>query len=73
MSYTNTRTQTLLNYAMISIFFSRNIICDEKLKDTLVMCPRCDKKCEYFSLHDTCGYSRVRRDITGYVGITLGM
>ena len=26
------------------------------------MCPRCDKKCDYFPLHDTCGYSRVCMD-----------
>ena len=30
------------------------------------MCPRCDEKCDYFALYETCGYSRVRVDIPGY-------
>ncbi|XP_046840344.1 anoctamin-5-like [Xenia sp. Carnegie-2017] len=35
-----------------------NIICNETLKTAFAMCPRCDKKCDYFYLYETCGYAR---------------
>lgn len=44
---------------IIELFFFRNIICDEELKTNYTMCPRCDKKCDYFPLHETCGYAKV--------------
>ncbi|XP_028396374.1 anoctamin-4-like [Dendronephthya gigantea] len=44
--------------ARLGDYTPTNIICNETLKDRYVMCPRCDKKCDYFPLYHTCGYSR---------------
>lgn len=45
---------------IILVNFSEDICND---KNTIIMCPQCDAKCDYWYLHETCIYSRVNHII----------
>lgn len=44
-------------FTMFSNQSSKEICSDE---NTMMMCPQCDEQCDYWSLQETCIYSRLK-------------
>ncbi|XP_072373797.1 anoctamin-9-like [Scyliorhinus torazame] len=60
------------------IYFGRNQVSKEICNaDTTIMCPRCDQKCPFWKLSDTCSYAKITQlfdqEITIFFAMFMGI
>ncbi|RVE74958.1 hypothetical protein OJAV_G00026900 [Oryzias javanicus] len=50
-------------------FFNTNPLIKEVCDSNIIMCPRCDKRCDLWNLNDTCTYAKV--SLTDYSSVVF--